>query len=114
MTALQGEAALFVPGYERSSAVAPSDLDCLISGYRLTQAALLRDPRCLCREYRVTYPSMTETPRVGTRVPQSVLLIVCPAKTQTLKSDVLLSRLQKIGQEHRCEPVGPKAASDTV
>ena len=43
MTALLGEAALFVPGYERSSPVAPSDLDRLIEGYRLAQTALLED-----------------------------------------------------------------------
>ena len=35
MTALLGEAALFIPGYECISPVAPSDFDHLISGYRL-------------------------------------------------------------------------------
>ena len=48
LTALLGEAALFVPGYECDSLliVAPSDFDRLISGYRLTQAAVVADPYC--------------------------------------------------------------------
>ena len=33
-TALLGEAALFIPGYEYDSPVTPSDFDRLISGYR--------------------------------------------------------------------------------
>ena len=36
MTALLGEAAFFIPGYECNAPVAPSDFDRLISGYRLT------------------------------------------------------------------------------
>ena len=43
---LIGEVALFIPGYECNSAVAPSDFDRLVSGYRLTQTALLRNPCC--------------------------------------------------------------------
>ena len=35
MTALWREAALFSPGYERHSPVAPNDFDRLMSGYRL-------------------------------------------------------------------------------
>ena len=52
MTALLREAALFTPGYECDSPVAPSDLDRLMSGYRLIQTAfdLLRDP-CCCTTY---------------------------------------------------------------
>ena len=44
VTALLGEAALFIPGYECDSPVAPSDFDRLVSGYRLTQTALLWGP----------------------------------------------------------------------
>lgn len=40
MTALLGEAAIFIPGYECHSPVAPSDFDRLISGYRLTGGPL--------------------------------------------------------------------------
>ena len=55
LTALSGEAALFVQSYECNSPVAPSDFDRFISGYRLiwgyrllsryrlTQTALYRD-----------------------------------------------------------------------
>ena len=39
MTALLGEAALFIPRYEYNSPVAPSGFDRLVSGYRLTQTA---------------------------------------------------------------------------
>ena len=46
MIALGGEAALFIPGYECDSPVAPSDFDRLIEGYPLAQTALLRDPFC--------------------------------------------------------------------
>ena len=44
VTALYEEVALFVPGYECTSPVGPSDFDRLISGYRLTQTALMEDP----------------------------------------------------------------------
>ena len=37
MTALSGEAAIFIPVYERNSPVAPSDFGRLTSGYRLVQ-----------------------------------------------------------------------------
>ena len=52
MTALWGEAALFIPGHECNSLliVAPSDFDRLIQGYRLTQTALSGDPY-YCRIY---------------------------------------------------------------
>ena len=43
VTILQGEAALFILGYERNSSVVPSDSDRLISGYRLIHIALYRD-----------------------------------------------------------------------
>ena len=46
MTALSGEAALFVQGYECNSSIAPCDFDRVISGYGLTQTALFGDPYC--------------------------------------------------------------------
>ena len=58
-TALFGEAALFVPRYERHSAVAPSDFDRLISGQRLTQPTLLGTPYCMrkARPETSVYPN---------------------------------------------------------
>ena len=39
MTALLGEVALFIPGYDGHSPVAESDLDHLASGHRLNKTA---------------------------------------------------------------------------
>ena len=47
--------ALFSPGDECVSPVAPSDFGRLISGYRLTQTALLGDPYCIVNIYLVSF-----------------------------------------------------------
>ena len=47
LTALYWDAALFNPGYERDSSVAPSDYNVLVSGCRLIQTALYRDTASL-------------------------------------------------------------------
>ena len=47
MTALLGETALIIPGYECNSSVVSSDCDRLTSEYRLTQTAFSGDPYCI-------------------------------------------------------------------
>ena len=56
MTALLGEPALFTPGYECDSPVAPSDLNRLISVYRLAQTALLGEPALFTPGYECDSP----------------------------------------------------------
>ena len=73
VTALCGEAALFIPGFESNSPVVPtsSDIDRLVSGYRIIQTALLGNPAIVVH---ILYERFRRLSRGGRRLEICVTL----------------------------------------